>query len=239
MRQKFFCCRFFSTPDFARLSNYLPDSILFSDRDMFQTEYFDPSWICQELYHPAKLGGISIQGFLPSEFKEELLCEIKNNSRLFRRAPRKYINAFQEFDYFHLGEADQKRVKGDFKAMYRLREGYADLCSALSKRAQFSTAGHPNSITVQRYWERSLGITPHRDESKYINLISIFILEGEAPFFVCSDRQKSQCTQLPALPEDLILLRTPRNPEEKRLRPIHCVGRVTQERYSVTFRQIE
>jgi len=78
-------------------------------------------------------------------------------------------------------------------------------------------------------------IDAHRDESKYRNLISIISLSGETPFTLYQDRQTPIVTYN-CFPGNLIVLRAPRSIEEKSLRPIHSVGPVKKERYSVVIR---
>ena len=207
---------------------------------MFKAHLFNPARICAELYNPTRRGGLSLSGFLQPAAREQLLCEIQKHVRWFRPASRDYLNAVQEFDFFHLGEQDDDRITGNFETILRLRARYARLYKMMAEQARFHSPGALNSITVQRYPQDSLGITSHRDESQSINLISIFVLAGEAPFGISTDRQKSDVVELPASPGDLILLRAPRDrhePTERKMRPLHYVGRVVRERYSLTFRE--
>jgi hypothetical protein len=87
-------------------------------------------------------------------------------------------------------------------------------------------------VAVQKYPQGSIGLTLHRDESRYVNLISIFVLKGEAPFLVSLDRDLSCPIATHTRAGDLVLLRAPRGMEnvtEKRLRPFHAVGQVLEE----------
>ena len=50
-----------------------------------------------------------------------------------------------------------------------------------------------NSLSLQKYEQGSIGITPHRDGLRYINLICIFVIAGQGRFFVCADRSGQGC----------------------------------------------
>jgi hypothetical protein len=207
---------------------------------MNELSRFDVDQICDELYDPAKPGGVLLPNFLQPPVREQLLREIKENAHLFTSAPREYLKAVQEFDYLQLGEADEEKAEGEFRRIFQLRDRYSGFYREIAEKAQFEPAGTLNSIAVQRYPKGSAGITPHRDESQYVNLISIFVLAGEAPFGISFDRQKTSVIEFPASCGDLVLLRAPRDrsdPRERAMRPMHYVGRVAQERYSLTFRE--
>ena len=177
-----------------------------------------------------------LHDFLDEDFRKALLQEIHHHVKLFRPAQRKYLSACQEFSYFYIGEADDQRVSGDFKGLLALRDQYTHLYRSLQAPANFSVTARLNSVGVQKYPPGSIGITLHRDESRYVNLISIFVLKGKAPFLFSLDRNPSHAIVIQTGPGDLILLRAPRgasSPTEKRLRPFHAVGRVPQERITL------
>ncbi len=197
---------------------------------------FDCDYTAGELYNPDNIGAVSISGFLSESVREDLLREIKNCQNSFTVAPREYLNALQEFDHLYLGEADEKKTEGDFPWIFCLRDFYAGFYRKLSRYAGFS-AGSLNSIEIKRYPKDSLGLTPHMDQSAFVNLISVFVLEGEAPFYIYGQDRKTVLSELDSSPGSLILLRAPRNRQERDLRPMHGVGRVTQERYTITFRE--
>ena len=207
---------------------------------MFNKEAFGAHLICRELYGAGKPGGMVLRDFLDAHFRKTLLQEIHQNVRLFRPAQRKYLSAYQEFYYFYVGEADEQRVQGDFNAVFALRDRYGDLYQSLQAAANFSATATLNSVAVQKYPQGSIGISLHRDQSRYLNLISIFVLEGQAPFFISLDRNPSHAMAIHTAPGDLILLRAPSSAEslaEKRLRPFHAVGRILQERITLLLRE--
>jgi hypothetical protein len=73
----------------------------------------------------------------------------------------------------------------------------------------FATPLRFNSSALHRYPPGPLGISPHRDSARSVNLIAIFVLEGSGRFFVCRDREGWDAVDLPNAPNDLILLRAP------------------------------
>ncbi len=198
--------------------------------------FFDFDYIARELYNPDNIGAVSISGFLSESVRKEVLREIRNGQNSFTVAPRGYLNALQEFDNLYLGEADEKKTGGDFPWIFCLRDFYTGLYRKLSRRAGFS-AGCLNSIEVKRYPKGSLGLTPHMDQSRYVNLISVFVLEGEAPFYIYSQDRKTVLSEIDSSPGGLILLRAPKNRQERGFRPMHGVGSVIQERYTITVRE--
>lgn len=98
-----------------------------------------------------KPGLVIVPGFLDEDFREALLQEINFYAHLFKPAPRKHLNAHQEFSYSYIGEADEEPVpvQSNFKAVLALRDRYSDLNGAMWSVANFSTAGRLNSVAVQ------------------------------------------------------------------------------------------
>lgn len=101
-----------------------------------------------------------------------------------------------------------------------------------------------NDFSLQRYpvsdSGQSYGISPHRDHVHAINLIAVLLLQGESAFYLCKDRSGSDSQLIKAPVGSVILMRGYRFGEsrgKKFDRPIHYVGRVTQERLSFTMRQ--
>ena len=64
-----------------------------------------------------------------------------------------------------------------------------------------------NDIMLQHYAAHSLGISAHRDESRYVNLACIFVLEGGGGFYVCEDRQGTGAREIAAPAGSVIFLR--------------------------------
>ena len=101
----------------------------------------------------------------------------------------------------------------------------------------FSTPLRFNSLSLQRYEPGSIGITPHRDGLRYINLICLLVIGGRGRFFVCADRSGRGAVEVDAAPGHLILMRAPGFMGET-ARPFHYVTEIYQRRYSFGLRQL-
>ncbi len=92
-----------------------------------------------------------------------------------------------------------------------------------------------NELIVQRYREGALGIEPHRDISRYINLVVVCVLEGDGDLVICDDDGRPMRT-FRGDPGDIILMRAPGLFRED-VRPMHSVGPIRSERTVCTLRQ--
>lgn len=101
----------------------------------------------------------------------------------------------------------------------------------------FSSRLRFDSFSLQRYPSGSLGITPHRDGWRYINLICIFAISGRGRFYVCADRAGSAAVEMDASPGSVVLMRAP-GFLGANLRPFHYVTGIPAERYSFGLRQL-
>ncbi len=93
-----------------------------------------------------------------------------------------------------------------------------------------------NSLVLQKYDAGSLGITPHRDGKRYVNLICVVVLAGHGRFFVCEDRSGRGAHQVGAAPSMAIFMRGPgfRGSQD---RPFHYVSEIGETRYTFGLRQ--
>ena len=91
-------------------------------------------------------------------------------------------------------------------------------------------------MMIQRYRRGSFGITPHRDGLRYVNLVSLFTLCGQARFGLCADRAGHGSREIDASPGTVILMRAPGFLGTHQ-RPFHYVADVCEERYSFGLRQ--
>ncbi len=100
----------------------------------------------------------------------------------------------------------------------------------------FATPLDLNDLMLQRYDAGSFGITPHRDRLRYINLVCLFTLAGNARFLVCADRTGRDVREIDAAPGRVILMMAPGflGCHE---RPFHAVGDLSEPRYSFGLRQ--
>jgi hypothetical protein len=101
----------------------------------------------------------------------------------------------------------------------------------------FETALRFNSMVLQRYEEGSLGITPHKDGLRYINLVCVFVIGGRGKFYVCSDRSGRDAKEVDASPGNVILMRAPGFFGAEDNRPFHYVTEIEETRYTFGLRQ--
>jgi hypothetical protein len=109
----------------------------------------------------------------------------------------------------------------------------------LSSLAQYPFASplRFNALSLQKYAQGSIGITPHRDGLRYTNLICIFVIAGQGRFFICADRSGSGAVEIAATPGNLILMRAPGFLGEV-ARPFHFISEIGGTRYSFGLRQL-
>jgi hypothetical protein len=95
----------------------------------------------------------------------------------------------------------------------------------------------PNEISVQRYRQGAIGVSPHLDSKRFSFLVAVFTTEGSAPFALCLDRAGTVLEAWDAIPGSLVLLRGPDLGGINDGRPFHMVGGpASGTRFSVTFR---
>lgn len=141
------------------------------------------------------------------------------------RVVRQQLSSFEDFSsasmYLSLKEAFQTLVDRSFARL----EVYP-----------FDKPLHFNSMALQKYDSGSLGITPHRDQRRYINLVCIFVVGGGGRFHICADRSGIGAREIPAPPGHVIVMRAP-GLLGTRDRPFHYVTDIQQPRYTFGLRQ--
>lgn len=100
----------------------------------------------------------------------------------------------------------------------------------------FSTPLQFTELVLQRYLPGQLGITPHRDSLRAINLIALVNLSGQAEFYRCDDRQGTNAVSLDTTPGNVIFLRAPGFLNTS-VRPFHFLTNIRSTRYSLGLRQ--
>lgn len=79
----------------------------------------------------------------------------------------------------------------------------------------------PHELSLHRYDDAEVGLSRHKDHTRFIGVIAIAALEGECDLAIHRDGED---TLYPTEPGDLILLRAPGvYPEDQDLRPEHAV----------------
>jgi hypothetical protein len=189
--------------------------------------------LTDELGQVARLGAASLL-LLDEAFRLRLLSEAEN----YTYAP--------EEEFVGSGEKLVRQQMGSFgsflpgSAYLELRDTFQ---SWLDERLHglphypFSTPLRFDSLSLQMYAPGSIGITPHRDGLRYINLICIFVIAGQGRFFVCADRSGRDAVEIEAAPGNVILMRAPGFLGED-LRPFHFVSEISLTRYSFGLRQL-
>lgn len=101
----------------------------------------------------------------------------------------------------------------------------------------FETPLRLNALSLQRYTAGSLGITPHRDGLKYVNLIVVVVIAGKGRFCTCANRSGREAQEIAAETGRAILMRAP-GLYGSRERPFHFVDQITADRWTFGLRQI-
>jgi hypothetical protein len=102
----------------------------------------------------------------------------------------------------------------------------ADLCDELVGQVQRHGVPEwvPNEVVIQRYQPGSLGITPHRDQRRFAQLVAVVTIAGSAPFTLCRNRSGDSIQTWQANEGSLVLLRGPGLAGDPDGRPMHTVG---------------
>jgi len=145
----------------------------------------DIEYIVNELYNFSKIGGISIHNVIPENAREDLIENVNSVKRFFWEAPKKEGNVMQEMKCFYLEDLNEDCLDRTFlTTINQFKDEYCEIYGEIAQRAQFEDERF-NSLGFHYYPRDSLGISPHRDYVRDRDLISIFILKGNASFYVC------------------------------------------------------
>ncbi len=141
------------------------------------------------------------------------------------RIVRQQLGSFEDFP-----ESSQFiLLKNSFEALL-------DPWVAHSGISPFQTPRCFTSLVLQKYETGSLGITPHRDHLRYINLVCIFVIGGRGQFYVCADRSGKDAKEINASPGNVILMRAPGFLGSSD-RLFHYVTDIHETRYTFGLRQ--
>lgn len=103
------------------------------------------------------------------------------------------------------------------------------------KSYPFATKLNLNAMAMNKYESGSIGITPHRDRLKYINLVCIFNIAGRGRFYLCDDRTGSNAREIDSSTGSVILMKAPGFMNSQR--PFHYVTDIQSTRYTFGLRQ--
>lgn len=101
----------------------------------------------------------------------------------------------------------------------------------------FSQPVQFTDLMAQRYEPGPFGISPHRDGLRYINLVALFVLKGQAEFCLCDSRSGANPVSIENEPGSLLLMRAPGFCGED-FQPFHFVGKISSQRISLGLRQL-
>ena len=138
---------------------------------------------------------------------------------------------YQEFDICMDVPADN--------AYARFARVFDGLCDAALARLDSPPLEQPftiNDLAVQIYKPGAIGITPHLDHTRYVGLIALIVVCGEARYFLCDDRAGTGEREVPAPPGHCVLMVAP-GFAGRRDRPFHTVRNITTRRISFGLRR--
>ncbi len=123
---------------------------------------------------------------------------------------------------------------------WKLRNDFTELLirksSTLKIGELFKTPIDFNDMSLQKYDQNSIGITPHKDGKSRINIVCVFNLMGKAEFALCDDRSGANPKFLDTTPGNLIMLRAP-GFFHSTYQPFHFVRNITEKRIVFGLRQ--
>ncbi len=205
----------------------------------FNRAAFSIETLAQELYDPTKPGVVALENVLTPSFCELAIEDFKRKAHFFKDSPEVENETRQQLKNFYYGSADGGAGDtGQFPLVSRLREAYSSVYKQISNRCNFWQGPVINSQGVHWYPSGSCGMGIHRDYSSDINLLSLFVLSGNASFTVYDDKKGSnKLYEITTLPGMWVGMRGPRSPRENESRPYHEIGIIEDERFSLIFRQ--
>lgn len=192
---------------------------------MLPRAFDDPERIVREL---AGVGACSVP-VLDEPDRRRLLGE----ARRYEYRPREEVvgKVRQQLATF-----DELPPDSGFFALRDELRAALDASLARLARYPFETRLRFDELVLQRYDPGSIGITPHRDRTAYVNLVCVVTLAGDARFYVTADRSGREPHPLDARAGTAVLMRAPGFRPE-RPRPYHAVDRVRGPRLVVALRQ--
>jgi hypothetical protein len=176
-------------------------------------------------------GAAVVPGILGDDDRRRLLEEVRAFSFIEAPAVVKPYGVRQ-----HYAAVTAFPPGSGFRALRDAFQALLEDRLALLPAYPFATPLRFNGSALHRYPPGRLGISPHRDSARSVNLIAVFVLEGKGRFFVCRDRDGRDAVDLPNAPGDLILLRAP-GLMGADVRPFHGVAEIAEQRTTFTLRQ--
>ncbi|MBS3093368.1 hypothetical protein J4456_02175 [Candidatus Pacearchaeota archaeon] len=194
--------------------------------------------VVENLYNFDSIGALSLDGVLTTTGINELNSFARTYNELTKvKEMQGKVRQDMRTKYFY--DIDEHTFSPqEFLPLQKFVDEYSLIYSEIAKKANFNGTSF-NALGIHHYGENSQGITPHQDFSTDRDLISIFILIGQDPLYVCLDRKKNGSIALAQNPGSLVLLRAARQESEQKYRPIHYLNPVTSERYTLIVRKCD
>jgi hypothetical protein len=186
-----------------------------------------------QLEQVARLGAASLP-LLDEAFRLTLLAEAESYTY---KSEEEIVGSGDKQVRQHMGSFESFPPGSAYLALRDAFQSWLDERLSSLLQYPFSSPLHFSSLSLQKYKQGSIGITPHRDGLRYINLICIFVIAGRGRFFVCADRSGKEAVEIDAAPGNAILMRAPGFLGED-MRPFHFVSEVSLTRYSFGLRQL-
>ena len=196
---------------------------------LFLPDYFDIHRILEKL---STVGAASVK-ILNEGFRKSLLEE----AECYTYEPEdEVVGTGDKIVRQQLSSFEDLPEDSKYNLLKHSFQSFLDEYLTLIKPYPFETRLAFNSAVLQRYEGGSIGITPHRDGLSYINLVCLFVIEGQGRFFTCSDRSGRDSVEIDASPGNVILVRAPGFLFSKE-RPFHYVNNIQERRYVFGLRQ--
>ena len=157
---------------------------------------------------------------------------LESQGLIFEKAPEVHgAGVAQRFSFAHLEPQKAPRTMAIVhqfeKELHKLR-----LNGLLKLPENFSF----NEFIFNKYEHpQETGIAPHRDESKFQELVIIFVIQSGGDFYVCDDKQGTNPVRFRNEPGACIIMRGGRKGEPDQ-RPIHFVAGLESERLTFCMR---
>lgn len=122
--------------------------------------------------------------------------------------------------------------------VHKLQNELEDFLSTITiqNTSIFETPLSFNEIATQEYEPSLIGITTHKDESIFKNIIVVCNITGSATFYTTTSRDNGKETSYLVEPGDVIFMKAP-GFLGGNSRPLHGVREILSRRTSITFRQ--
>jgi hypothetical protein len=204
----------------------------------FIQKEIDPKKVLQ-IYEPNHNGAISFDSILSEEGANILLHSIKSIEDSLLKCKDPYNKKVQQEMQTLYKKSDEQDF--DFKEPFKsvLHDFLVELNPLFRNVAQYAEFEKPlpNSVGIHKYSKNSVGISPHKDFSRDVNLITNIILQSRNSFYVCDDREKNNPARIYSPPQSIIFMRANRAIDKEDRRPYHFVeGPIIQDRYNIILR---